>query len=56
LCKAALQGAALNVRINTKSMTDRAYAEERNLRTDAMVKEYAEMADRIYAEVFARLS
>jgi formiminotetrahydrofolate cyclodeaminase len=55
LCKAALQGAALNVRINTKSMADRAYAETLNLRADAMTREHASLADRIYADVFARL-
>ncbi|MDR1573894.1 MAG: cyclodeaminase/cyclohydrolase family protein [Clostridiales Family XIII bacterium] len=55
LCKAALQGAALNVRINTKSMTDRAYAEKLNQRTETLIREYAGLADRIYADVFARL-
>ena len=33
-CKAALQGASLNVYINTKSMADREYAEELNRKAD----------------------
>ena len=43
-CKAALEGASLNVFINTKSMKDREYAEELNKKTEAMLSTYVPMA------------
>ena len=42
-CKAALQGASLNVYINTKSMKNREYAEELNAKCDAMLEKYTKM-------------
>ena len=54
-CKAALQGASLNVFINTKSMTDREYADGLNAKADAMLAEYTKLADEIFGEVQARL-
>jgi len=54
-CRAALEGAALNVYINTKSMTDRAHAEACNAETAALLAEYVPMAEKIYADVVARL-
>ncbi len=54
-CKAALQGASLNVFINTKSMTDKAYAAELNKKAFEMLDKYVPMADEIYESVFARL-
>lgn len=51
LCKAALNGASLNVFINTKLMKDTETAEELNTRTDALLIEGNELADRIYKEV-----
>ena len=54
-CKAALQGASLNVFINTKSMTDKAYAAELNKKALGMLDKYVPMADEIYASVFDRL-
>lgn len=54
-CKAALQGASLNVFINTKSMKDRAYAEELNAKANAMLEKYPPMADEIFEAVMARL-
>lgn len=53
--KAALQGAALNVFINTASMADRAYAKSMDDRAEKMLTEYTIEADRIYAEVYSRL-
>ncbi len=53
--KGALQGAALNVFINTASMADRAYAKSVDDRADKMLTEYTVEADRIYAEVYSRL-
>ena len=54
-CRAALEGAALNVYINTKSMADRARAEACNAETAALLAQYVPMAEKIYAGVAARL-
>ncbi|MDD6211881.1 MAG: cyclodeaminase/cyclohydrolase family protein [Clostridiales bacterium] len=53
-CRAALLGASLNVFINTKSMKDRAYAEDINAKAEKMIEEYTAKADRIYADVRSR--
>jgi len=55
-CKAALQAASLNVFINTKSMTDRDYAEGINRKANTMLEEYTELADEIYKDVAARFN
>lgn len=54
-CKAALQGASLNVFINTKSMEDRELAKQLNDKANAMLEKYPPIADQIYESVFARL-
>ncbi len=54
-CKAAIQGASLNVFINTKSMKDREYAEELNAKANAMLEKYPPMADEIFDAVMGRL-
>ena len=54
-CKAALQGASLNVFINTKSMKERDYADNLNKQALDMLAKYVPMADEIYESVFARL-
>ena len=54
-CKAALKGASLNVYINTKSMADRAYAEELNKKADAMLEKYTKIADETFDSVLGRL-
>jgi len=54
-CKAALSGASLNVYINTKAMTDKAYAEDINRKTDALLAEYEPLADHIFASVKSQL-
>jgi len=53
-CKAALQAAALNVLINTKSMKEADYAEQLNKETDALLVKYMALADRIYTDVTAK--
>ena len=53
-CKAALQGASLNVFINTKAMQDRAQAEAANRRANELLAQYLPLADSIYADVAAR--
>lgn len=50
-CKAALEAAALNVFINTKSMQDRNYAEQLNQEVDGLLLKYTALADRIYTDV-----
>ena len=54
-CRAALQGAALNVFINTKLMKDRVLAEEYQKRADRMLQEYVPVADRIYEKVLEEI-
>lgn len=55
-CAAALQTASLNVFINTKSMADRAYAEDINQRAKRMLSEYISLATKIYNDVAARFN
>ena len=55
LCRAALTGAAMNVWINTKLMTDRAYAESINARLAEMLRTYTAKADAIIGAVSAKL-
>ena len=50
-CKAALQGAYLNVIINTKYMKDRAFAQELEDEADSLLTKYCALADRIYEGV-----
>ena len=54
-CKAALQGASLNVYMNTKSMKNREYAEELNQKADAMLEKYTKIADEVFESVLGRL-
>ena len=54
-CKAALQGASLNVYINTKSMKDRESAKELNEKCDAMLEKYCKAADDIFSGVLSIL-
>ena len=53
--KAALQGASLNVFINTKAMKDRSEAEALNEKADAMLDKYLPLADEIYESVAGTL-
>jgi formiminotetrahydrofolate cyclodeaminase len=53
--KAALMGASLNVFINTKSMTDKAYAAKIESEADGLLNKYCELADKIYESVISRL-
>jgi formiminotetrahydrofolate cyclodeaminase len=54
-CRAALQGASLNVFINTKSMLDKDYADSLNKKAYDMLAKYVPMADEIFNSVFDRL-
>lgn len=55
-CWSALYGAWLNVKVNTKSMADRDYAEALNAEADALVKEHWKIAERVYQTVMERYS
>ncbi|MBQ4650114.1 MAG: cyclodeaminase/cyclohydrolase family protein [Firmicutes bacterium] len=55
ICRAALESAALNVYINTKSMKDRQLAESMNAEVSAMLEKYCVMASEIYNSVSGRL-
>lgn len=55
LCKAALEGASLNVFINTKAMSDRETAQCLNQQADGMLTHYCPLAEKIYREVTKRL-
>ncbi len=48
LCWGAMQGAAVNVRVNTKLMRDRAYAQELDRRADERLQKYGEIARRMF--------
>jgi len=54
-CKAALQRASLNVVINTKSMQDRAYAENLEAEANGLLEKYCPMADEIFDIVFQKI-
>lgn len=54
-CKSALQGASLNVFINTKLMKDKAYARSLNEAAGKMLAEGCSRADKVYADVEAQI-
>jgi len=55
LCKSAMQGASLNIYINTQSMTDKKYAGSLEAEADAILGKYCVMADEIYNSVTGRI-
>ncbi len=54
ICQGALYGAAVNVRVNTKLMKDREYAEEINRHVAAQMEKYLPLAEKVYNEVNRR--
>ena len=54
--KSALQGAALNVFINTKAMKNRDKAEEYNQKAQVLLEHYLPLGDEIYQKVVQRFS
>ena len=54
LCRGALHGAALNVKVNTKGMADRAYAAGLDTEADGLVEKYTGLADEIFTAVMGR--
>ena len=55
-CWSALYGACLNVKVNTKSMADRAYAEAMNAEADELVNRSRKIAEQVYEAVMGRFS
>lgn len=53
--QAAIEGASLNVYINTKMMKDRARAEALNARADALIREGAALKEKIAAATIAAI-
>ena len=53
-CRGAMYGAAVNVKVNTKLMKDRTYAEKMNAHVDARIETYGKMAEKVYADVYRR--
>ncbi len=54
LCQGAMYGAAINVKVNTKLMKRRDYADKIDQETDALVAEYSTRASQIYAQIYER--
>ena len=56
ICHGALHGAAINVKVNTKLMKDRAYAEEINQHVESQMAKYLPIAEKVYADVMGRMN
>lgn len=56
LCRSALYGAWLNVKVNTKLMSDRTRAEAMNREADELADTHGKMAQEIYESVMRRYS
>ena len=54
LCWGAMHGAAVNVKVNTKLMKRRDYADEVNREADALVGEYRKRAEKVYEDIYGR--
>ncbi len=55
LCRGAMLGAVLNVKVNTRLMADREYARALNDEADALLSEYAARADAVWDQVHGRV-
>jgi len=51
-CWSAMYGAAVNVKVNTKLMKDRDYAERLNAHVDAGMAKYWPIAEKVYEDVY----
>ena len=56
LAHGAIYGALINIKVNTRLMKDRDYADELDQKASEMVREYAERALNCYKAVEKRLS
>ena len=53
-CWSAMYGAAVNVKVNTKAMKDKAYADGINAHVDAQMEKYWPIAEKVYEDVYRR--
>ncbi|MBQ7535818.1 MAG: cyclodeaminase/cyclohydrolase family protein [Stomatobaculum sp.] len=56
LCRGALYGAAINVKVNTRLMKDRDYAEQLDRHIEDNLEKYAALAQEIFQSVVNKLS
>lgn len=54
LCWGAMYGAAVNVKVNTKLMKRRDYADAINAEVDARMEEYWKRAEKVYEDIYRR--
>lgn len=54
LARGALYGAAINVKVNTKLMQRRDYAEEIDREVDDLMSEYRKRAEKVYEDIYGR--
>ena len=52
LCRAAIESAAMNVRVNTKLMKDRDHAAKLDAETDEKLKQYTQLAEKIFSKIY----
>jgi len=55
LAWSALYAAVLNVKVNTKLMKDRSYADAMNDKIDSLMNQYWKIADEVYENVYSKL-
>ena len=55
LCRAALEAASLNVFVNTKTLSDRAFAEATEAECDVLLGEWCPRAEACAAKVMAHI-
>ena len=54
ILKGAMLGAAINVKVNTRAMKEREYAEGINRRVDELTGKYGALADEVFNKVYGR--
>ena len=53
--RAALEGASLNIFLNTKMMKDRKQAEQLNRQADMLIEESRKLQDKVYKSVLEEI-
>ena len=54
MCRAAIQGAAMNVKVNTRLMKNRERAEAMEAEVDRLYEKYTDLADEVFNFVYCR--
>lgn len=52
LCRAAIAGAAMNVKVNTKLMKDRAFADRLDAQVNEKLQTYTRIADEVFTSIY----